>query len=75
MEQMTLDASVAAGFRGRTGECELRDESGEMLGLFVPRAELYEWARSLSTDEEIEAARREPNGSTTDEILRRLGAR
>lgn len=75
MERLTLDASASAGLRGLTSECELLDEVGKPLGLFVPMADLYEWARSQFTDEELEAARREPGGRTTAEVLARLGAR
>jgi len=39
-------------------------------------AEVYEWARKHVTDEELEAARRDPRPRlTTEELIRRLNAR
>jgi hypothetical protein len=55
---------------------EFCDESGRTLGFFVPAPDqlgpVYDWARAEFTEEEIERARREPRGRTTDEVLSRL---
>ena len=58
-------------------ELELCDETGQMLGYFVPVGdedlkEDYEWARRAVSDEELAQARAEPGGRTLHEIMRDL---
>ena len=55
------------------------DDSGRVLGVFVPASEadrelraLYEDARTRITDEELERRRNEPGGYTTAEVLEYL---
>ena len=54
----------------------LCDDDGHTLGFVVPSAnrlrELYDWAKTAFTDEEITEARAESGGVTTAELLRGL---
>ena len=62
-----------------TSALELCDEAGVTLGYFVPAADrdrdVYDWARAAFSDEDIEHARQQPGGLTTEELLARLSDR
>jgi hypothetical protein len=62
--------------RSPTEELEVRSQNGTVLGYFVPfdlyKSSQYQWANSLVTDKELDEARRQPPGRTTQEILQRL---
>jgi hypothetical protein len=79
MDKLILDPTIASIMRSATSEVELCDASGQTLGYFVPAAEreraLYAWAAAQFTDEELERARREPDGLPLAEILKNLRAR
>ncbi len=61
--------------RGRLGDMsrkiEIRDESGRLLGWFVPESESAE--PLPFTEADLERVRREPGGKTLAEISRDLG--
>lgn len=76
MTRLILDEALRAKLSGVVEYAELCDESGRMLGFFVPAAAydpaLYREFRSPISDEEIERRRREPGGRTLKEIWARL---
>ena len=78
MSTVVIDAATAAKLQEQTSEAEIRTADGTLVGVFYPilegTPEDYAWAKSQFTDEEIEAARQEPGGYTTDEVLRHLRA-
>jgi hypothetical protein len=73
MTQLTLDPLLSSRFGSMDSEVELRDERGQLLGYFVPphlhRELVLAWSRANVTDEELDAARREPGGRSLQEIL------
>lgn len=79
MNQVTVTADLRSQLHGLDSDLEFRDESGRMLGYFVPVPEvtgvepwMYQWAKAQFGEEELERARRQPGGRTTAEVLRRL---
>lgn len=76
MKRIIVDRSLRSKLDNLDSRLELCDESGEILGYFVPASEqqrlLYAWARAEFTDEEIERARKEPGGLTIGELLAEL---
>lgn len=76
MTRLTVPPTVRNQLQGLDSELELCDESGRTLGYFVPSAlderALYDHIRDVVTDDELAAARREPGGRTTAEVLERL---
>jgi hypothetical protein len=76
MNRIVVDTSLRSRLDNLDFPLELCDEGGATLGYFVPAAErqreLYQWARTAFSDEDIERARREPGGSTTAEVLSSL---
>jgi hypothetical protein len=76
MSTVIVDAATAAQLDKQRGEVEVRTPDGRLVGLFTPlreaTAEDYEWARQQFTVEEIEAARQEPGGFTTAQVLEHL---
>ena len=76
MNRVVLDQSLRSKLNNLDSQLELCDESGRVVGYFVPAEEhhrlLYDWAQSQFTDEELERARQEP-GRTLSEIWARLG--
>ena len=79
MTRVVVDTNVLAKLNNLNSELELCDESGVTLGHFYPAADrkrqLYDWAKTAISEEEIEAACRQPGGVTTEELLARLNAR
>lgn len=73
MDRVILDSSIRVRLGNLHSRLEFCDESGEVLGYFVPASErqqlLYAWARGEFADEEIERARREPGGFSLAEVL------
>jgi hypothetical protein len=73
MDRVILDSSIRVRLGNLQSRLEFCDESGEVLGYFVPASErqplLSAWARGEFTDEEIERARREPGGFSLAEVL------
>jgi hypothetical protein len=76
MNRIVVDTSIRSRLDNLDSPLELCDEIGVTLGYFVPaaerRGELYQWARTAFSDEAIDQSRREPGGSTTEEVLTRL---
>ena len=76
MSTVLIDSATAAKLSEPKTTVEVRTEDGKLVGDFTPRREAtpedYEWARSQFTLAEIEAARREPGGYTTAEVLDHL---
>ncbi|MBU4273475.1 MAG: hypothetical protein KKA28_16570 [Planctomycetes bacterium] len=76
MKTISVDTSVRLQLGNLDSALELCDESGATLGYFVPAAqrqrELYEQARTMFSDADIERARGQTGGSTTEEVLARL---
>ena len=77
MNRIVVDTSVLSKLDNLTSAMELCNEGGVTLGYFVPAAdrqrEVYEWAQGAFSEEEIDAARQQPGGITTEELLGRLG--
>ncbi len=77
MNTIVVDRLLRSKLNNLDSRLELRDESGKVLGYFVPASErerlLYAWAQAEFTDEEIERARREPGGLAIAEVLADLG--
>lgn len=78
MTRVVVDTSVITKLNNLNSALELCNESGVTLGHFYPVAdrkrELYDWAKAAFSDEELDAAEREPGGVTTEELLARLNA-
>ena len=76
MTRIVVDDSLLNRLQNLAGELVFCDEAGRTLGYFLPAggsdADLYGWARSEFTDDELERARREPGGISTDDLLRTL---
>lgn len=76
MTTVTVDKELCAKLKDFDHEVIITDEMGQKVGRFFPEAEyiklLYDRARCMVTDEELERARREPGGRTTAEVLERL---
>lgn len=83
METVILDKALRARLKGLDGSMEFRDESGKLLGRFLPESEyagqvrvLYDWAKAEFTREEAEEAARgivrkrdRTNGKPTAEAI------
>lgn len=76
MDKFIVDEQLAGKLFASPNGLELFDSSNRKLGFFIPsaesEAELYAWANSLWTDEEIEERSRQPGVYTTAEVLKRL---
>lgn len=75
MEKVVIDSDTISKL-GSGSQLELCDASGRTFGFFVPagrqKVSLKDWAAMLFTSEELEKARNEPGGRTTEEVLQRL---
>jgi hypothetical protein len=73
---ITVDMSMRSQLDNLDSPLELCDESGARLGFFLPSADrqraLYDQARAAFSDEDIERARQQTGGATTEEVLSRL---
>ena len=78
MGKVVLDSTMRSKLADLRYEIELCDESGTTVGYFVPpewHRELYAWANTLVSDEELERAAQEPGGRTLAEIMADLEKR
>jgi hypothetical protein len=79
MNKVIIEPSLLSELGNLDSRVEFCDTSGRTLGFFVPASEqqrlLYVWARGEFSDEEIEHARREPEGFKPADILADLEAR
>jgi hypothetical protein len=77
MQTIVLDEAMRQRFQNLTDLLEVRDETGKVLGHFLPAdrpAELLQALRSCPyTNEELERFGQEPGGRTLAEIWQRLG--
>jgi hypothetical protein len=75
-QKVQLDETLRAKLNGLNEEVDFCDESGRVVGHYVPADVylklLYAKAKTDVTDEELEAASRQPGGKTTAEILAML---
>lgn len=74
MNKVLVDKTMRSKLRNCKAELELCDESGRTVGFFVPSRGGHVplppgMAQTLFTDEELEAARNEPGGVSTKELL------
>lgn len=73
---VVVDVATSSQLVGLEMPVEVCDESGRMLGHFVPASDdvrqVYEWAMTQISDEELDRRRQEPDGRTTAEVLRHL---
>mgnify|MGYP006908366948 CR=1 FL=1 len=76
MTQIVLDGDIVKKLLPLSEPVELCDPSGHVLGEFRPRlqisSKLPEGFECPFSDEELEAARRDPRRYTTQDVLRRL---
>ncbi len=76
MSRIIADEALKARFKGFSEHLEIRDESGRLLGFFLPGPvhdpEVYAWAKANITEEEVELARQSPEWFTTGEVLEYL---
>lgn len=79
MTAITIPASIKPLFGQVCEPVSVQDEQGNVLGFYTPlrqaTKEDYEWARKQFTQEEIDSARREQGGFTTQEVLEHLNRR
>jgi hypothetical protein len=79
MNRIVVDTTVLSKLNNLSSALELCDEAGVTLGYFMPASEqqrkLYDWAQEAFSDVEVEAARRQAGGITTEELLVDLNAR
>jgi hypothetical protein len=73
MNQLLVDDELRSKLDDLSHGIELRDESGRVVGYFVPASSSEEAddarVSSMFSDEEIAAARNEPGGLTIEEVL------
>jgi hypothetical protein len=77
MSEIMLDPNLKAWLNGLNEKVELRDEAGQLVGVFLPAEDylkyLYATVKIPFTPEEMERRRQEPGGRTLAEIWKRLG--
>jgi hypothetical protein len=75
MSKMTINRETAAQLRGVRDHVSLCDDSGTVLGYFIPAADrsMYEGVEPPISKEELDRRSREPGPRyTTAEVLERL---
>jgi hypothetical protein len=72
MDHATIPDPLKVNISQFSKPTELRDQAGEVLGVFIPA---ICWSRGDWTLEELEAALIEPGGKSIDEILQSLGSK
>jgi hypothetical protein len=79
MTTITIPASIKPLFGQVSEPVSVRDEQGNVLGFYTPAnqatREEYEWAKKQFTAEELQRSRTSGIAGTTDEVLRKIGAR
>ncbi|MBI1902735.1 MAG: hypothetical protein HYS13_16670 [Planctomycetia bacterium] len=76
MTRVTIDDSLCAKLDGVSGPVELCDNSGRVVGKFLPSGEpatLWPQDECPYTEEELEAMRKTKGGRTLAEIWKSLG--
>ena len=78
MTKLVIENALSEKLQRINHGVELCDSTGRTVGHFLPEAEylkvLYERAKRLFTDEQLDHARRQGGGKSLAEILERLGA-
>jgi hypothetical protein len=78
MATMQVVDSFQDAVRGLGERVELTDADGRLIGYFVAPDEYrrlaYRYANALVTDDELDASRRTPGGTSTEQLLNRLAA-
>jgi hypothetical protein len=78
MTKLVVSSLLRSQLNNLDVQMELCDESGQLLGCFMPAAAAnaaeYAWAKAQFSEAEAEIARRQTGGITTAELLKRLGA-
>ncbi len=76
MTTVIVDKELREKLNGFEHEVVFCDESGQPVGRFLPQSEymmiLYERARHMFTEEELEVARKAPGKHTTAEVIEYL---
>lgn len=78
MSTIVLDADLKKRLRSLSETINLQDESGTLLGRFVPEADYHQMLYALLnktcpyTEEELDRIAASPGGRTTDQINQRL---
>jgi hypothetical protein len=76
MSRIIADPSFLAQVSTILPSFEVCDESGQVVGWFVPNAiqpfRKEDWVWEEFTAEELEAARRDPTEYTTEQVLEKL---
>jgi hypothetical protein len=79
MDKIVLDSAVAGQLANAKVHVPICDPSGHTVGYFIPAAEhdreVYQWAKSQISEEELDRRATEPGGRTTEEILKDLQRR
>jgi hypothetical protein len=78
MGKVVLDADLRAKFNGLNEPMDVVDESGRVVGLFVPTDQDKARYANLTipySEEEIERRLHEEGGCTLDEIWKKLGVK
>jgi hypothetical protein len=79
MTAITIPASMKPLFGQLSEPVSVQDEQGNVLGFYTPvtqaSKEDYEWAKKQFTAEELQRSRASGIAGTTDEVLRKIGAR
>lgn len=76
MQKIVVDSSMQSVLTDSGTELHLVNDRGETIGYFFPSQDAdpsrYGWLRSQLTEEELDHARQEQGGYTTDEVVSRL---
>ncbi len=76
MTRVIADEGLKSKLKDFSESLEICDESGKILGDFQPLPvhdpDIYAWAKTEFSDEEIEKARKDPVSYTTVEVLEYL---
>ena len=74
MSKITLDAELCGKLRGLAEPVELCDDSGRVLGRFVPVIDMseWEWVGPEVSEEELDRRERSDRWYTTEEVLEHL---
>lgn len=79
MTAITIPASIQPLFGPVSEPVSVQDEQGNVLGFYTPvlqgTTEDYEWATRQFTADELQRSLASGIGGTTDEVLRKIGAR
>ena len=79
MGRITLDPELRAKLNGLNEKVEICDETGKLIGLYLPLEDykklLYKNVEIPLAEAEIEERRKEKGGSSLAEIWKRLGVK